>query len=253
VDAALQGLTPGAQLQLLFAGVGSVVFGPVTADLSGNGGATFTLPPGQYSGSFQLVGLGIAQMVTEQATFTIGPETTSTTATTPSSWREPPGLVNGWATSNVTVMSTTFTQTIILNGLVTVSLSSISVASSTNGQIMANIASNPNVVQVEFDHDGGTKLILHSSSRPAAVYADDQLLAEASSSASLTVNSNAWVYEQSSGTLTVFADPSTITAFYGSATPIPEFPNSLLALGIPLLAFASIFLATTRKRKQSSR
>ena len=67
VDVALQGFSPGAQFQLLFAGVTSIVLGPVAVDMSGSGGAALTLPAGQYSGSFQLISLAAVQMVTGQA------------------------------------------------------------------------------------------------------------------------------------------------------------------------------------------
>lgn len=192
VGVSLQGFTPGTTLQLLFAGIGSVVLGPVTVDLSGNGAAGLTIPPGQYSGSFELVSLGLVQMITSQVTFTVGltSTTTTTTTTTPG---QPPGLVSGWATSNVAVMSTTYPQTLTLNGGVVVTLSSISIVSSTNAQIIENVAYNQNTVQVQFSHDGGTELVISSSARPVAVYADAQLLAQASSSAGLTFNSNACV------------------------------------------------------------
>lgn len=248
VDVSLQGFTPGAQLQLIFAGGSNIVVGPVSVDMLGKGGAGFTLPQGLYSGSFQLLGSSIVQMITGQATFTVGSGGTSTTAMHTRS--EPPGLVNGWAKANVTVMSTTFAQTVLLNGVVQIALSSFSVSSSTNGQVMANVASNENIAQVEFDHDGGVELVIHSSAMPAAVYADDRLLIQASSTAGLNVNSNAWVYDRGSATLTVFADPGTVTMFYGSA-PIPEFPISLASLTMILGIIAAAATVTAVRRKKT--
>jgi hypothetical protein len=176
--------------------------------------------------------------------------TTSTSQSTMQGRREPPGLVSGWAMSNVTVMSTSYTQMMLMNSGMGLTLSSISVASSTNGQMMENVAYNSNIVQVEFDHDGGAELVIHSSIKPAAVYADDRLLVESSSTAGLSFNSNAWVYDQTSSTLTVFADPSTITAFYGS-TPVPEFPISLAALTMMLATIAAAATVNAVRRKET--
>lgn len=251
VELALQGLTPGAQLELLFAGVTGIVLGTVTIDVSGSGGSTFILPPGQYSGSFQLVSLAQVQMVTSQAAFTIGFVTTASSTSAETSRREPPSLIDGWATSNVTVRSTTFIQTLLFIGAQGATITSISLASSSNGQVIENVASNANIVQVEFDHDGGTELVIRSSARPAAVYADDRLLPPVVSTAGLNFSSNVWVYAQSNGMLTIFADPSTVTAFYGTApTPIPEFPNSILAVTLPMLAFATVIVLTGKRRKK---
>lgn len=176
--------------------------------------------------------------------------TTSTSQSTIQGRREPPGLVSGWAMSNVTVMSTSYTQMMLMNSGMGLTLSSISVASSTNGQVMANVAYNSNIVQVEFDHDGGAELVIHSSIKPASVYADDRLLVESSSTAGLSFSSNAWDYDQTSSTLTVFADPSTITAFYGS-TQVPEFPISLAALTMMLATIAAAVTVSAARRKET--
>ena len=260
VDVSLQGFTPSGQLQLLFAGLTTITLGPVDVDMSGNGGASFTLPPGQYSGSFQLIGLSGVQMITSQANFMIGSgsggsSTSTTSASTVSSSsddherREPGGLAKGWAKSNVTVESSSFEQTIELNG-VPVVITSVVVVYSTNGQIVTNFASNDNTAQVEFDHNGAAEVVVHSSARPNAVYADDHLLVEASTTAGLTANSNAWVYDKNSATLTVFADPSTVTMFYGS-TPMPEYPSQLLPIATILATIAALAAVVAVRRTKN--
>jgi hypothetical protein len=136
------------------------------------------------------------------------------------------------------VESTTFGQIVVLNGVV-VTLSSFTLAYSADGQVMTYVASNDHIAQVEFDHDGAAELIAHCSSKPSAVYADDRLLVESSTTTGLTANSNAWVYDQNSGTLQVFADPSSITMFYGG-TPVPELPSSLISVVTMLTTLAAL-------------
>jgi len=251
VDVSLQGFIPGDRLQLLFVGLANIAVGPIAVDASGNALAVFTLPPGQYSGNFQLAGGTALQMITNQVTFVVVSGTTTSTSesTVQQGGGEPPGLASGWATTNVSVRSTVFTQTLVLNWGASVTLSSMSVSSSTNGQMIDNVAYNNDIVQVEFDHDGGTVLVVYASAPPAAIYADDRFLVEASSTTGLTFNSNAWVYDQGSGRLTVFADPSTVT-FYG-ASPVPEFPTSLTALTMILAIVAAAATVNAVRRKQT--
>jgi hypothetical protein len=251
VNLTLQGCAAGTQLELLFAGVSSIVLGTVTVDVSGSGEGSFMLPPGQYSGSFQLISLAAVQMVTGQATFTIGLVTSTSSTSAETSRPEPPGLRAGWAASNITVRSTIFHQTLLFIGAEGATITSITLASSSNGQVIRNVASNANVAQVEFDHDGGIVLVIQTSARPAAVYADDRLLAPVVSTAGLNFSSNVWAYAQGNGMLTVYADPATVTLFYGTApAPIPEFRNNVLAVTLAMVAVATIFILTKRGRKK---
>jgi hypothetical protein len=114
-----------------------------------------------------------------------------------------------------------------------------------------SVAFNNEIVQVEFDHDGGTELVIYASAPPAAIYADGRLLVEASSTSGLTFNSNAWAYDQGSGKLTVFADPSTVT-LYG-ASPVPEFPISLTALTMMLALVAAAATVNAVRRKETQK
>lgn len=143
----------------------------------------------------------------------------------------PPGLLNAWAHSNMSVVARAVTHAIFLNGEHGVELAQIAIAASSNGQLIENVATNETVAQVDFDHDGAVELDVNSSAKPAAVFADDNELTEAQWNVGLTPNSNAWAYDQNSHMLKVFADPSSITIFYGQAPmPVPEFPAGLVAL-----------------------
>lgn len=143
----------------------------------------------------------------------------------------PPGLVNAWAHSNMSVVGRAVTHAIFLNGTHGIELAQIAIAASSNGQMIRNVAFNQSVAKVDFDHDGSVELEVNSSSKPAAVFADDNELPEAQWNIGLTPNSNAWVYDENSHMLTVYADPSSITIFYGSSpTPLPEFPAGIVAL-----------------------
>jgi len=137
----------------------------------------------------------------------------------------PPGLVNGWAHSNVTVGARNITQPFFMNGTDRVRLSHIAINASSGGQIIRNIAFNQTVAQVEFDRNGSIQLIINSSVKPTQVFADNIELSEAQSLNGLTPASEMWFYDQNKQTLMIFADPSCITLFYGPVvSPIPEFP-----------------------------
>ena len=141
----------------------------------------------------------------------------------------PPGLVNGWAHSNITMASRNVTQAFLLNGTLGIRLGSIAINASSSGQVIRNVAFNDSVVQVEFDREGAVQLIVNSSNKPSRVFADNNTLAMVQSSSGLTLDSEAWVYDQSNHTLIILADPMSITIVYGTATPtpIPEFPDAL--------------------------
>ncbi len=141
----------------------------------------------------------------------------------------PPGFMNGWAHSNMTIASGNETQAFLLNGTNGIRLGSIAINASSTGQIIRNIAFNDSVVQVEFDREGSVQLIINSSAKPSQVFADNNTLTMAQSISGLTPASEAWVYDQNSHTLIILADPMSITLIYGTATstPIPEFPPAL--------------------------
>jgi hypothetical protein len=141
------------------------------------------------------------------------------------------------------------TQPIFMNGTDRVRLAYIAINSSSGDQIIRNIAFNESVAQVEFDHDGSVQLIISSSTKPAHVYADNMELTEVQSVSGLTPESEAWVYDQNTHTLIIFADPSSVTIIYGStAAPIPEFPP---ALGLVLIV--SLGVSTIVARRRTSR
>ncbi len=164
----------------------------------------------------------------------------------------PPGLLRAWAHSNMSVVARAVTHAIFLNGTHGVELAEIAIAASSNGQMMRNIANNETVAQVDFDHDGAVELVVNSSEKPAAVFADDIELNEAQWNIGLTPNSNAWVYDENSHMLTIYADPSSITLVYASApTPVSEFPVTLAAFVLLLGLFGTILAARKASKKPS--
>ena len=114
------------------------------------------------------------------------------------------------------------------------------------------MAFNETVVQVKFHHDGNTELSAYSSAKPSAVFADDVELTETpvQFNSGLTPSNEAWTYDQNNHVLTVFADPSSITIFYGSAqTPVPEFPAPIVSmLGVSVFITAGLAMILSRRR-----
>lgn len=158
----------------------------------------------------------------------------------------PPGLSNGWAHSNVTVDARNITRPVLMNGTDQVTLGYVAINSSSSGQLIRSIAFNESIAQVELDHNGSIQLMVNSSTKPTQVYADNLELTEAQSTMGLTPESEAWVYNQNTHTLTIFADPTTVTILYApTATPVPEFPSGLEVASLISLAVCAIF---TRRR-----
>ena len=160
-----------------------------------------------------------------------------------------PGLPSEWAQSNMTIGARNFTQPILLNGTSQVRLGYVAINSSSSEQTIRNIAFNGSIVQVELDHNGSLQLVVNSSTRPTHVYADNFELAQAQSTSGLSPESETWVYDQNTGILTIFADPSSITIIYGSvATPVPEF-----SVGFELVLIVSLALGAIVPKRQPSR
>jgi len=148
------------------------------------------------------------------------------------------------STAIVVVGARAVTHAIFLNGTHGVELAEIAINASSNGQMIHDVAFNESVVQIDFDHGGAVELSANSSAKPTAVFADDRKLPESQSSAGLNPNSNAWVYDQNTHMLTVFADSSSVTIFYGSApTPVPEFPFASAPLVFLAALAATILIA----------
>ncbi len=146
-----------------------------------------------------------AQIGVQSTTHPTGPRTSTTTSlssstnTTSGHGRPggvPPGLLNAWAHSNMSVVARAVTHAIFVNGTHGVELAEIAINASSNGQMIRDVAFNESVVQIGFDHDGAVELSANSSVKPTAVFADDRELPESQSSAGLNQNSNAWVYDQ---------------------------------------------------------
>lgn len=164
----------------------------------------------------------------------------------------PPGLVNASTHSNVSVVAKAVTRAIFLNGTHGVELAKIAINASSNGQLIRGVAFNESVARIDFDHDGAVVLTVNSSAKPTAVFADDKQLSEAQSAKGLNPNSNTWVYDQNHQVITIFADPSSITLFYGPApTPVPEFPSAMIALLLVSSIAAAIFAVKTKPRRAS--
>ena len=144
----------------------------------------------------------------------------------------PPGLPIAWATSNMSVGAQEITGQIqIAAGL------SVGNIQATN--TISNIAFSPSyeALQVEFSSSGPVTLSLQVPHQPSAVWADAQQI-------------TTWNY--SNGILTVNADPSAITVFFGSASnssSVTAFLEANWILIVVIVAIgAAIVGATARKR-----
>jgi len=165
-----------------------------------------------------------------------------------------PGLGNGWARSNMTIAARNITQPILLNGTDRVRLGYIAIDASSSGQVIRNVAFNESVAQIEFDGNGSVQLVISSSSKPSEVFADGDLLPEAQSPAGLTPQSDAWVYDSNNQTLTIFADPASITLIYAptqsSVAPVPEYPAGFYLVLFTSLALVVLLVRRLRPRLQ---
>jgi len=167
-----------------------------------------------------------------------------------------PGLVTGWAHSNMTVTAKNLTQPILLNGTEGVRLRFIAINASSSGQMIRNVAINESVAQIEFDYNGSIQLTISSSVKPSLVFADGNLLSEAQSPVGLTPQSEAWVYDSSNQTLTVFADPTSVTLIYtptatATTTPVPEYPTALYLTLIACLVTTILLTKNSRTHPRS--
>jgi hypothetical protein len=165
----------------------------------------------------------------------------------------PPGLAKALLHSHRSEHAKEVLEDIFLGGHYGVKISKIAVVHSSSNQMIQTIDNNETVVHIGFDVDGTEEVIINSTAKPAAVYADDLQLSESQSTAGLTPESEAWVYDQNNGVITIFADPTTITLFYGS-TPIPEFPVASVSLLLLVILTAAIsIVALTRGNRLHAR
>jgi len=163
-----------------------------------------------------------------------------------------PIFLNGWAQSNITVGARNITQPILMNGTQLVRLDSIIINASSSNQNIRNVAMNTTVVQVEFDRNGSLQLMVKSSVKPSFVLADNIMLTEAQTLQGLTPSSEAWVYDPISHTLTILADPSSVTLIYPStpiSTPLPEYS---MPFAMVLTACLTSLLLFERLRKSDN-
>ena len=161
----------------------------------------------------------------------------------------PPIFLNGWAKWNITVAAKNITQPILMNGTQAVRLDSVIINASSNNQNIRNLAMNATVVQIEFDHNGSLQLTVNSSVKPSFVLADNITLTEAQTLQGLTPSSEAWIYDPISHTLTIFADPTSVTLIYANPstpTPLPEYSASFAMV---LAACFTIVLLIERRRR----
>jgi len=162
----------------------------------------------------------------------------------------PPGLQKAWAHSNMSVVARAVTQAIFLGGVHGVELAEIAVQTSRASQMIDRVAFNESVVQRVFDRDGAVVLIINSSAKPTAVFADENELKESPSTAGLNADNETWMYNDNGHIITVFADPSSITLYYGAApTPTQMLPIAYIGLILVVFIVAIVvFAASTRKR-----
>ncbi len=223
--------------------------GGTTTTTGGSGGGsvagTYTFAVKQSSGVVTLAGeFSIAVLLPGSST------TTTQTSMTTSCGRScnPPGLYGEWATFNETVNARVETRPLKLNSSLTVSW--IEVNTSPSGQKIGNVAYSDRVLQVEFDRPGLVALTMKSSLAPGAVYADGNLIS-AGAESEISLANPGYYYNRTSGILTVFGDPSTLTFFYAStqqstttstqAAPQPS-PVSAWALSIISAVFVVVIV-----------
>ena len=209
--------------------------GGTTTTTGGSGGGsvagTYTFAVEQSSGIVTLAGAFSIVVLPpgSSATSVVLSSTTQTSTTTASCGKScnPPGLHGEWATSNETVNARAETRPLKLSSSLTVSW--IEINTSPSGQKIGNVAYSDQVLQVEFDKPGLIALTLKSSLAPGAVYADGNLIS-ASAENEISLASPGYYYNKTSGILTVFGDPSTLTFFYAgtqqSTTTSPSATSS---------------------------
>ena len=164
----------------------------------------------------------------------------------------PPILLNGWAKWNMTVAARNITQPILMNGTQGVRLGFIMINASSSNQNIRNLAMNATVAQIEFDHNGSLQVIVNSSIKPSQVLADDTILTQAQTLNGLTPGSEAWAYDSISHTLTIIADPNSVTLVYAltpttpASTPVPEYSGTFAV--VFLACFALVILIGRRTK-----
>jgi hypothetical protein len=86
-------------------------------------------------------------------------------------------------------------------------------------QSIRNLALNESVVEIGFGHDCSAEFAVSCSAKPAALFAGNMRLNEASLTAGLNPDSNVWVCDQNGHVTTMFADSSSVTLYYGPEPP----------------------------------
>jgi hypothetical protein len=149
---------------------------------------------------------------------------------------------------NVTVNDENMTEEIMLNQTGQVEMDNLVIISSSDNQVIENVAYNDSAVDIRLNQNGTVSLQLHVTVKPIAVYADDELLPEVSSLTALSLShGGAWFYDDSTHMLFIFADPVHLIFRYRAATtPVPEFP-SLSILATVFTVFASLHLIKRRR------
>jgi len=141
----------------------------------------------------------------------------------------PPGLPIAWATSNMSVQATSVTGQIFLS-------SGLTVSEITSSNTISNVAYNSNAMQVEFTSSGHVSISMMVPQKPSSVWADSTQI-------------STWNY--ANGVLTVSADPSTITAFFGSSSsnPVVTFIEANWILMIIIVAVAAGIIGASMRRR----
>ena len=141
----------------------------------------------------------------------------------------PPGLPIAWATSNMSVQATSVTGQIFLS-------SGLTVSDITSSNTISNVAYDSSAMQVEFTSSGPVSISMQVPQKPSSVWADSTQI-------------STWNY--ANGILTVSADPSTITAFFGSSTsnPVVTFIEANWILIIIIVAVAAGIIGASMRRR----
>jgi hypothetical protein len=153
---------------------------------------------------------------------------------------------------NVTVNSGDMTREIVLNQSGQVEMDNLVIVSSSDNQVIDNVAYNESTVDIRLNQNGTVNLRLHLTTKPVALYADHQLLLEAPTLSALSLShGGSWFYDEHNHVLFIFADPVHVIFRYRAPTPtpIPEFPDFSI-LTMLFTVFASLTLiAHMRSRK----
>lgn len=236
-----------------------------TGAISGTGSSiyagTYTFGVEEYGvalvGEFSITVLPAGSSSSSSQTQSTSVQSTSSSSTCGRGC-SPPGMHGLWATSNSTVGAVSDPHPTDLDQAKGIDVSWIQLESNPSGQVIQDVAYNQSVLQVQFNKPGLIVLSLESTQPPVAVYSDGIPL-QAAALQDISFSDQGFYYNQTSHVMTIFADPSAITLFYGltprsspssstgstvtSATPASTTSSTTAGAGLPLIPLTIVVVA----------